>query len=33
MFILFLLFGNIIACSQDEEGSRLPFSVADKKQA
>jgi membrane-bound lytic murein transglycosylase F len=33
MFILFLLFGNITACSQDEEGSRLPFSVADIKQA
>ena len=33
MFILFQLFANLAACSQDEEDSRLPFSVADIKKA
>ena len=33
IFILLLLFANITACSQDEDASSLPLSLADQKQA
>ncbi len=33
IFILFLLFANITACSQDEESSSLPLLLADQKEA